>query len=213
MKLGELIFAQLGFWFGALNAFAGSGGTVVSHVSVENNSGGTPTNTLVRKISAEGETFVLRSSNRVDGVETEEYRLEGQNEDSWTELITCQRLVLPEALNADEYVGLLKQRLQTSNPTAHLRVLQTNPRAAVFGIEYRSEDPRETQLAFVLVTASGVNRSREIQLVQYAIRPGCMDPEQIQLRAKKWQARFQSQGLLAQAKETAAAAAVGSSFH
>lgn len=151
-----------------------------------------------RKILAEGETFVLRSSSRADGVETEEYGLDGQDPENWTELITCQRLALAEVLNADEYVALLKQRLQNSDPTAHLRVLQTNPRAAVFGIEYKAEDPRDAQLAFVLVTALGAAHSSEIQLIQYTARPGAMDFSQLRARAKRWQARFQSQALLAQ---------------
>ena len=203
MKHLGLIFALLSFWCSAFGSFAEADITAGSRGSIENKSARASAKTEVPKISAEGETFVLRSSSRAAGVETEEYGLEGQSEDRWTELITCQRVVLSEALNADEYVDVLKQRLQASNPTAHLRVLQTNPRAAVFGVEYRSENPRETQLAFVLVTALGANRSREIQLVQYAMHPGNMDSEQIQVRAKKWQARFQSQALLAQTKETA----------
>lgn len=157
-----------------------------------------------RKISAEGETFVLRSSSRADGVETEEYGLESQNSENWTELIICQRITLAEILNADEYVTWLKQRLQNSDPTAHVRVLQTHPRAAVFGIEYKTEDARDAQLAFVLVTAIGATRSREIQLVQYTVRPGTMDFDQLQAHAKRWQARFQSQALLAQAEANAA---------
>jgi hypothetical protein len=156
-----------------------------------------------QKISAEGETFVLRSSSRSDGVETEEYLVDGQDSENWTELITCQRLVLPEVLNADEYVTLLKQRLQNADPTAHVRVVQAHPRAAVFGIEYKAEDVRAAQLAFVLVTAVGAARSREIQLIQYTVRPGTMDFEQLQTRAERWQARFQTQALLAQAEQAA----------
>jgi len=152
-----------------------------------------------RKIAAEGETFVLRSSSRTDGVETEEYALEGQDPENWMELITCQRLSLSEVLNADEYVAVLKQHLLSSNPTATLRVLQTSPRAAVFGVEYKTEDPRAAQLAFVLVTALGTTHSREIQLIQYTARPGTMDFAQLQIRAKRWQMRFQSQALLTQA--------------
>ena len=155
----------------------------------------------VRKICAEGETFVLRSSSRSEGVETEEYGLEGQSSEDWTELIICQRFVLPEVLNADEYVALLKQRLQNTDPTARVRVVAAHPHATVFGIEYKAEDARAVQLAFVLVTASGAARSREIQLIQYTVRPGTMEFEQLQMRAKRWQARFQSQALLAQAEQ------------
>ena len=152
----------------------------------------------VTKIVAGDETFTLRASQRNHAVETEEYGVEGEEAEHWSELITCQRLFLGEARGAADYVDELKARLQTSNPTSRMRILQKATQTAVFAIEYQAKNPVDAQLAFVLVTAPRGRASHEIQIIQYSALPGRTPLLTLQAHSKYWQTRFQSQALLAQ---------------
>ena len=146
-----------------------------------------------RTIQQDGLTFTLARSARADTVETEEYFLEGENAETWSQMIAYQRVALPEPVGADQYVGWLKRQLEQHGSSPRVRILQQGKSAAIFGVQYdRSENAAE-QFGLALATIADPRRPNELHLIQYLVSPSRMSIEDMEVRVKRWQARFQSQ--------------------
>jgi len=146
-----------------------------------------------RTIQQFGLTFVLSRSTRSDSTETEEYFLEGESAESWSQMITYQRITLPEPLGADLYVTWLKKHFEQSPGGPRLKVVQQGKAASIFGVQYAKTDKSPEQFGLALVSVADPRRPNQLHLIQYAINPSRVSLEEMELQVKRWQARFQSQ--------------------
>lgn len=146
-----------------------------------------------RTIQQYGLTFILTRSVRHDSTETEEYFLQGESAESWSQMITYQRLILAESLTAAEYVTWLKKHFDQVERAPRLKVVQQSKAAAIFGVHYAKTDTAGEQFGLALVTMADPRRPNELHLVQYVINIDRVPLEQMELQVKRWQALFQSQ--------------------
>lgn len=140
-----------------------------------------------------GQTFVLAGSTHTDVVHTEEYVLQGESVDNWSQLLTYQRVRLPEPFPTDEYVMLLKRCLEQRGGAPRIRIVQQGKTASLFGIHYPATDRTPEQVALALLTIADPQRPNELHLVQYAVNPARLSLEEMELQIKRWQGRLQSQ--------------------
>ncbi|PTY05270.1 hypothetical protein DB347_17555 [Opitutaceae bacterium EW11] len=140
-----------------------------------------------------GQTFVLTGSIHSDVVHTEEYVLQGESADNWSQLLTYQRVRLPEPFPTDEYVMLLKRCLEQRGGAPRIRIVQQGKTASLFGIHYLATDRTPEQVALALLTIADPQRPNELHLVQYAVNPARLSLEEMELQIKRWQGRLQSQ--------------------
>ena len=140
-----------------------------------------------------GSTFERIHSSREDSVETEEYVLQGETAENWTQMLTYQRISAAEPIAADQYVALLKRHLHETPHRPRFRVLQQSKAAALFGVHYPSSSSADEQLGLVLVTVPDGKRPNEVHLIQFAVSPARLPPDELELQVKRWQARLQSQ--------------------
>lgn len=144
-------------------------------------------------IQQDGLTFVLAHSTRSDSVETEEYFLEKESPESWSQMLTYQRVMLPEPLASDHYVSWLKQHLEQSPGGPRLRIVQQGKNASIFGIHYGKTANAGEQFGLALITTADPRRPNELHLIQYTINTGRIPVNEMEVLVKRWQARFQSQ--------------------
>ena len=140
-----------------------------------------------------GLTFILSRSTRSDSTATEEYFLQGESAESWSQMITYQRLILAEPLGAGEYVTWLKKHFEQTHGGPRLKVVRLGKAASIFGVQYDKTDTTGGQFGLVLVTVADPRRPNELHLIQYAINVNRISPEETDLQIKRWQALFQSQ--------------------
>lgn len=146
-----------------------------------------------RTIQQDGLTFTLARSSRMDTVEIEEYFLEGENAETWSQMIAYQRIALPEPVGADQYVGWLKRQLEQRGGGPRMRIVQQGKSAAIFGVQYDRTENAAEQFGLALATIADPRRPNELHLIQYLVSPSRMSVEDMEVRVKRWQARFQSQ--------------------
>jgi hypothetical protein len=146
-----------------------------------------------KAIELHGTKFLLMASSRVGEVETEEYLVEGENAAAWTQMLTYQRVTLPAPMPADVYVTLLKRHLESRPGPPKFRTVQQGKDASIFGVHYLPGDAEREQFGLALVTIPDPRRPNEVHILQYVCKPQEIAPEDLQLYARRWQARFQSQ--------------------
>lgn len=146
-----------------------------------------------RTIQQYGMTFVLLRSSRQDNVETEEYFLEHESPENWSQMLTYQRVLMPEPLGADQYTTWLKRRFEESAAGPRLRTVQQGKLASIFGVQYPKTPKAEEEFCLALVTSPDAGRPNELHVVQFAINLARLPVEEMELQVKRWQARFQSQ--------------------
>lgn len=140
-----------------------------------------------------GLTFVLARSSRSESTETEEYFIQGESAESWSQMITYQRLVLPDPIATDHYVIWLKKHFDQTPGGPRLKLVQQGKAASIFGVQYPKSEKSGEQFELVLVTVADPRRPNELHLIQYAINPDRVSLEEMELQVKRWQTRFQSQ--------------------
>ncbi len=150
-------------------------------------------NGVARTIQQYGLTFVLARSVRSDGVDTEEYFLKGETDATWSQMITYQRISLPEPLGADQYVTWLKRHMEQVANGPRLRVVLDGKVASIFGVHYATAEGVDGQFGLALVTRADLRRPNVLHLIQFAVNPARLSVEEMELQVKRWQARFQSQ--------------------
>ena len=146
-----------------------------------------------RVLEQYGSVFVLSRSTQEHGVQTEEYLLQGDTREEWTQLLTYQRIATAEPMGADQYVGLLMRHLGEAVSAPRFRVLQQGRDAAIFGVHYPAAVRSEEQFGVALVTVPDARRPSEIHVIQFAVSPQRVPPGELDLLVKRWQARFQTQ--------------------
>lgn len=146
-----------------------------------------------RTIQQYGLTFVLARSSRSDSTETEEYFIQGESAESWSQMITYQRLVLPDPIGADHYVLWLKKHFEQTPGGPRLKIVQQGKVSSIFGVQYAKSEKSGEQFELVLVSVADPRRPNELHLVQYSINPERVSLEEMELQVKRWQTLFQSQ--------------------
>ena len=146
-----------------------------------------------RLLQQYGSVFERVSSLRADGVETEEYVLQGETRETWTQMLTYQRITAAEPMAADQYVGLLKRHLEQVPHAPRFRVVQQGRSAAIFGVHYAAHASAEEQFGIVLVSVPDERRPNELHVIQFVVNPRRLGPEELETQVKRWQTRFQSQ--------------------
>ena len=146
-----------------------------------------------RTIQQDGFTFVLRRSTRKETVDTEEYFLPNETPENWSQMVSYQRVQLPQPMGADLYVGWLKSQIEESSGSPRLRVVQSGKEASIFGVQYPKDGKADEQFALALVTVPDPRRPNELHLIQYSIQTQRVPVQDMELQVKRWRARFQSQ--------------------
>jgi len=146
-----------------------------------------------RTVELYGMKYVLMGSSRNDSVETEEYVLENESASNWTQLLTYQRITLPEPTAADKYVMQLKRHMEQTAHAPRFKPVQQGREAALFGVHYPPTDTQPEQFGLALVTVPDSRRPNELHLIQYSAKPEKLNPAELDLQVRRWQARFQSQ--------------------
>jgi hypothetical protein len=144
-------------------------------------------------IEQNGLKFVLLGSTRHDNVDTEEYLLEGETRESWSQMLTYQRVSLPEPVTADQYASVLKRHLEKFTPQPKFRVAQQGKAASIFAVHYgaSSKDPEQVGLALIMLPDA--LRPSVLHVVHYTARLDRISAEDLDVQVKRWHARFQSQ--------------------
>lgn len=149
--------------------------------------------TETRVLRHDGLTFLLSRSTKHDSTETEEYFLQGESQESWSQMITYQRVTLPEPVGADAYVNWMKKRFEQNTGGPRLKVVQQGKTAAIFGVQYPKMEKTEPQFGLALAMVPDLRRPNELHIIQYVINPSRVSLADMELQVKRWQARFQSQ--------------------
>lgn len=152
-----------------------------------------PESSPQKAIELYGTKFLLMTSSRLGEVETEEYLVEGESVAAWTQMLTYQRVTLPAPIAADVYVTLLKRHLESRPSPPKFRTVQQGKDASIFGVHYLPGNEAREQFGLALVSIPDPRRPNEVHILQYVCKPQEIAPEDLQLYARRWQARFQSQ--------------------
>lgn len=139
------------------------------------------------------ETFVCASSERNESTDTETYLLESESVDSWTEMITYQRITFAGPVRPDQFVGLLKSRFKEGQPGAGFRLVQQGRSASIFAVHYPRGASQVEQVEIALATVADPKRPNELHVVQFAVCPERLEVARMEVLIRRWQARFQSQ--------------------
>lgn len=151
------------------------------------------TATEPRTLRHDGLTFVLARSTRHDSTETEEYFLQGESQESWSQMITYQRVTLPEPLGTDAYISWMKKRFEQNPGGPRLKVVQQGKTASIFGVQYPKTEKTDPQFGLALAMVADPRRPNELHIIQYVINPARVSLADMELQVKRWQTRFQSQ--------------------
>jgi hypothetical protein len=142
-----------------------------------------------------GTVFVLSSSHHTDAVQTEEYLVEGESPDNWTQMLTYQRVAFEQPVGADRFVAVLLSHFSSRPNPPRVRVLEQNTTAAVLGIHYPQTVAMPEQFGIALITVPDLGRPSQVHLIAYVANPKRLDLPTLEANVRRWQSRFQSQAV------------------
>lgn len=140
-----------------------------------------------------GQSYVLNSSQRSESLNTEEYVLQGETAENWSQAIVYQRILFATPAAPDSLVGSIKKRLEESAADAQLRLILQGRNASIFAVHYAKSAHHSEQVAIALAAVADPKRPNELHVIQFALRPERLDLATMESMVKRWQARFQSQ--------------------
>jgi hypothetical protein len=146
-----------------------------------------------RTFEHNGHVYVLVLSNATEEVDTEEYVMEGETLDQWTQLISYQRVRLPSAIGADQYVASLQHYFDQNKSAAHSKVVQQGKTATVFGVQYDKTTDQDLQLTIALAFFPSAKDPTLLHLIQFTLKPAKVTAAEIENLIRSWQGRFQSE--------------------
>jgi hypothetical protein len=146
-----------------------------------------------RTFEHNGHVYVLVLSNATEEVDTEEYVMEGETPDQWTQMISYQRIRLASAIGADQYVASLQRYFDQNKCAAHSKVVQQGKTATVFGVQYDKTSDRDLQLTIALAFFPSAKDPTLLHLIQFTLKPANVASGEIENLIRSWQGRFQSE--------------------
>jgi len=146
-----------------------------------------------RTFEHNGHVYVLVFSNATEEVDTEEYVMEGETPDQWTQMISYQRIRLASAIGADQYVASLQRYFDQNRSAAHSKVVQNGKAATVFGVQYDKTSDRDLQLTIALAFFPNTKDPTLLHLIQFTLKPTNVASGEIENLIRSWEARFQSE--------------------
>lgn len=138
----------------------------------------------LNSVEHDGQTFELANRTSARNVETDEYVVAGENLETWTQLVTVQRLTLMKPMPTEAFVGYFQKRLLDENG-ATLEVLKQAKTAAVFAVRFSPSDRNEEQVMVCLAFVDPTNPAL-LNVVQYAIKPTRLGVDVVESRLKSW---------------------------
>lgn len=154
-------------------------------------------------VEHEGQSFALAQSSVAANVETDEYILAGEKLATWTQLVTVQRLTLVRSAAADEFLTYFGKKVAADGGS--FEILSRGRPASIFAVRFPRTSDYDEQV-MVCLALSNVAKPTELNIVQYAIKPGAMPEGTAESHLKSWRDRFVRQ---AKAAETVASSARG----
>ena len=155
--------------------------------------GAVPAVQAKRTFEHNGHVYVLVLSNATEEVDTEEYVMEGETPDQWTQMISYQRIRLASAIGADQYVVSLQRYFDQNNSAAHTKVVQQGKTATVFGVQYDKTNDRDLQLTIAIAFFPSSKDPTLLHLIQFTLKPSKVAMGETETLIRSWQGRFQSE--------------------
>jgi hypothetical protein len=148
---------------------------------------------LAHVIEQSGLSFVRSASFCKENVDTEEYVLQGEGSENWSQMLTYQRVHVPQPAVVDRYVAALKLNIERMFSAARVRIVQQGRTGAIFAVHYPKTDKIPEQVSLAFVAVPDARRPNELHVIQYSVNPQRLPVEDMELQVKRWQARFQAQ--------------------
>lgn len=139
------------------------------------------------RIEHYGQLFQLAGSTAGRNCETDEYTIPGEMLDSWSQLVTVQRLRPLKATGTDAFLSYFRDRLRSTE--ASLEILRQSPDASVFAVRFARTEQHEEQV-MICLAMRGAREPGVLNIIQYAIKPHALPLEMVEARIRSWRDKF-----------------------